>query len=96
MAKPLHEQMLDEGAKMAPEPETAEQRTNRGRKRAVGGAVAGGGAAALKFGGLTKLAAFLFVFHGFAVGWIGGWLAIVLILAVSFGLHYLRATRSDR
>ena len=92
--KPRHEEMLEQGAREAPEPETAEQRSRRLGWRSGAGIAAGGGAAALKFGGLTKLLLWLFVWHGVVNAWrIGSWIGFAVVLAVVGILLALRARR---
>jgi hypothetical protein len=77
-----HEDMLAQGAREAPEPETAEERSKRlGIGTAAGGAVAGG-AALVKFAGLWKVVLWLVAWHGVVDAWrIGGWIAIGLLAA---------------
>jgi hypothetical protein len=92
--KPLHEEMLEQGARQAPEPETAEQRSHRLGWKSGAGVAAGGGLAAAKFGGLTKLLLWLFVWHGVVNGWrIGSWVGFAIVLAVIAFLLVLRARR---
>ena len=81
-----HDDLLAQGAREAPEPETAEQRSKRlGMGAAAGGAVAVG-AAALKFGGVWKFLLWLLAIHSISDGWrIGGWIAVAVVL-VGLGL----------
>ncbi len=92
MAK--HDELLEQGPRQAPEPETAEERTKRlGVGTAAGGAVAAGAALA-KFGGLAKLFFWLFAWHGVLDAWrLGGWIAVVALLA---GVVLFVALRSRR
>jgi hypothetical protein len=90
--KPAHDDLLEEGPREAPEPETAEQRG----KRLAGGGLAGGavaiGAGAAKFGGLAKLVIFLFAWHGAVDVWrLAGWLGVALVLAA--GIVFLVVAR---
>src|SRR5271154_1911867 len=58
-----HEDLLAQGPREAPEPLTAEERTFRNGRRALGGGVLGGGAAAAELGavaGLGKVFIWLF------------------------------------
>jgi hypothetical protein len=95
MAK--HDELLDQGPREAPEPETAEQRSKRlGVGTAAGGVVAAGAAAA-KFGGLAKLFIWLFAWNGFVDAWrLGGWIAIAVLLAAIALFFVLRARRASR
>jgi hypothetical protein len=61
MAK--HDELLGEGPRTAPEPETAEQRSPLRRRGALGG-LAAGGAVAFKLGAFTKVVLWLAVWHG--------------------------------
>jgi hypothetical protein len=93
--KPLHEEMLEQGARQASEPETAEQRSRRLGWGSGVGVAAGAGAAALKFGGLTKLLLWLVVWHGVVNGWrIGSWIGIAIVLATVGIVLALRARRA--
>ena len=55
-----HDDLLQQGPREAPEPETAEQRSKRLGVGTAAGGVAAAGVAAAKFGGLAKLFLFLF------------------------------------
>jgi hypothetical protein len=61
MAK--HDELLGEGPRTAPEPETAEERSHLRKRGALGG-LAAGGAVAFKLGAFTKLFIWLAVWHG--------------------------------
>jgi hypothetical protein len=80
-----HDELLAQGPREAPEPETAEERTARRGPRAVGGGILGGGAAAAKLGaiaGLGKVFIWLFAWDGIVdAGRIFGWLGIVVVVA---------------
>ena len=80
MAK--HDELLEQGPRQAPEPETAEQRTKRAGWGAAGGGILGGGIAAAKLGGLSKLFIWLFAFHAFNLWRLGSWIALAVVLAV--------------
>jgi hypothetical protein len=90
MAK--HDDMLEQGPRDAPEPETAEQRSKRvGLGGAAGGIVAGGAAAA-KLGVLTKVLVWYFAWHGAVSAWrIGGWIGLAVVLAAIALFVVLRA-----
>ena len=92
MAK--HDELLEQGPRQAPEPETAEQRSKRLGIRTAAGGVAAGGVAAAKFGGLAKLFIWLFAWNGFVDAWrLGGWIAIAAILGAIALFLVLRARR---
>jgi hypothetical protein len=88
-----HDDLLEQGAQEAPEPETAEERSSRlGMKTAAGGVVAGGAALA-KIGVLGKFFFWLFAWNGVSSLWrIGGWIAIA-ILAAGVSLYLVLRSR---
>jgi hypothetical protein len=97
MAK--HDDLLEQGPKEAPEPETAEERSNRmGMKTAAGGVV-GGGAVLAKvgaIGGLGKVFIWLFAWNGVHSLWrLGGWAAIALLAAAVTVFFVLRSRRQQ-
>jgi hypothetical protein len=80
--KPAHDDLLQEGPRQAPEPETAEQRSKRLAGRGLAGGAIATGAAAAKFGGLAKLVVFLFAWHGAVDVWrLAGWVGVALVIA---------------
>jgi hypothetical protein len=91
-----HDELLEQGPQEAPEPETAEERSKRTGWGAAGGGILGGGVAAVKFGGLTKILFWLVAFRAIDNGWrIGAWAGVAIVLAavVAFALiHSRRAT----
>ena len=93
MAK--HDELLELGAREAPEPETAEERSSRlGMKTAAGGVVAGGVALA-KFGGLAKIFLWIFAWNGVHDAWrLGGWIGIGLVAAAVAVYFFVRARRA--
>jgi hypothetical protein len=96
MAK--HDDLLEQGPREAPEPETAEERSNRTGLKSAGGVVAGGGAVAAKvgaLGGFGKLFVWLFAWNSVRAGWrIGGWIGLAVVLS-SIGVYvYLRRRRT--
>jgi len=77
-----HDDLLQQGPREAPEPETAEERSHRLGMKSAGGVVAGGGIAAAKIGGLGKLFLWLFAWNGVSNAWrLGGWIGIALVAA---------------
>jgi hypothetical protein len=84
MAK--HDDLLDQGPREAPEPETAEERSKKLGLKTAGGAVVGGGAVAAKagaIGGLGKLFIWLFAWNGVSTAIrIGGWVGILVVIAI--------------
>ena len=98
MAK--HEELLSEGPRTAPEPETAEERSH-GHRRGILGGLLGGGAVALKLGAFTKLLIWLAVWNGATsllryAGWPGLVIGAVAIVAVTVfvGLSRRRTKRA--
>jgi NO-binding membrane sensor protein with MHYT domain len=88
-----HDQLLEQGPRQAPEPETAEERSSRLGMKSAGGVVVGGGIAAAKFGGLAKLFLWLFAWNGVRDAWrIGGWIAIA-VLAAAVTLYFVVRSR---
>ena len=89
-----HDDLLSQGPREAPEPETAEQRSSRLGKRGLAGGVVGGGAAAAKLGalgGLTKVFVWLFAWHGIVdAGHVFGWIGVVAVVAGILGVIALR------
>jgi hypothetical protein len=87
-----HEDMLEQGPREAPEPETAEQRSKRVGLGGAAGGVLAGGAAAAKLGVLTKVFIGYFAWHGAISAWrIGGWIGLALALAAIVLFVVLRA-----
>jgi hypothetical protein len=92
-----HDELLEEGAREAPEPESAEEKSRKLGLKTAGGAVAGGGAVAAKagaIGGLGKLFFWLFAWNGVSTALrIGGWIGIALAVALVAGLILYRRSR---
>ena len=79
---PKHDDLLDEGPREAPEPETAEQRSQKLGLKTAGGAVAGGGIAAAKVGAIGGIGKF-FLWAALWNGLLrGGWIALVVVAAL--------------
>ena len=83
---PRHDDLLDQGPREAPEPETAEQRSQKLGLKSAGGVVAGGGVVAAKagaIGGLGKLFIWMFAWNGVSTALrIGGWIGLLVVLAI--------------
>jgi hypothetical protein len=82
----LHDELLKQGPREAPEPETAEERSKRMGLKSAGGGVAAGGLGLAKAGLLGKLLFWLFLWNGVSTAArIGGWIGILLIAAIVVG-----------
>ena len=94
-----HDDLLQQGPREAPEPETAEEKSRKLGLKTAGGAVAGGGVVAAKvgaIGGLGKFFAWIVLWNGVSTaGRIGGWIGIALVLALIGGFVYYRRHRSE-
>jgi hypothetical protein len=89
-----HDDLLNQGPREAPEPETAEERSKKLGLKSAGGVVAGGGIAAAKVGVLGKFFVWLFLWNGISsAARIGGWIGIALVLALVVGFIVWRKTR---
>jgi hypothetical protein len=88
---PLHDDLLKQGPRKAPEPETAEQRSKRMGLRTAGGGVAAGGIGLAKAGLLGKFFLWFLLWHGaLTAARIGGWIGIGLALALVGGFVLYR------
>ena len=82
----MDDELLKQGPREAPEPETAEERSRRTGLKAAGGGVAAGGIGLAKAGILGKVFLWLFVWNGVSTALrIGGWIGILLIVAIVGG-----------
>ena len=91
-----HDDLLQQGPREAPEPETAEQRTKRLGGAAAGG-IAAGGLALAKLGFLAKFLIWIFAWHGAVDLWrVGGWIAVVAVLGAITIFLVLRSRREAR
>jgi len=94
MAK--HDDLLDQGPREAPEPETAEQRSRRTGLKTAGGGVAAGGIGLAKAGLLGKFFIYLFVWNGVSSAWrIGGWIGIAVVAALITAYFVFRSRRQE-
>ena len=92
----MDDELLKQGPREAPEPETAEERSHRtGLTKAAGGGVAAGGIGLAKAGILGKVFLWLFVWNGVSTALrIGGWIGILLIAAIVGGTILYRRTHA--
>ena len=82
----MDDELLKQGPREAPEPETAEERSRRTGLKTAGGGVAAGGIGLAKAGVLGKVFLWLFVWNGVSTALrIGGWIGILLIAAIVGG-----------
>ncbi|HEU5476512.1 MAG TPA: hypothetical protein VFU64_01635 [Gaiellaceae bacterium] len=93
----MDEELLEQGPREAPEPETAEERSRRtGLTKAAGGGVAAGGIGLAKAGLLGKFFLWWFAWNGAIDAWrIGGWIGLALVLAAVGAWVALRHRRSE-
>ena len=82
----MKDDLLKQGPREAPEPETAEERSSRMGMKTAGGGIAAGGIGLAKAGFLGKFLIYLFLWNGVRTAWLlGGWLAIALVAAAVIG-----------
>ena len=94
MAK--HDDLLQQGPREAPEPETAEQRSKRLGVGTAAGGVAAGGVALAKGGLLGKFILWFVAWRGAEQLWrIGGWIALAVAAAVVAAYLVVRARRAS-
>jgi hypothetical protein len=93
---PKHDDLLNEGAREAPEPETAEERSSRLGMKTAGGGVVAGVLGLAKAGVLGKLFLYLFAWNGVSTLWrVGGWIAIAVVAAL-VALYLVIRSRRER
>ena len=93
MAK--HDELLEQGPREAPEPETAEQRSKRLTAGRAAGGIAAVGVALAKLGVLGKFFLWIVAWHGIVDLWrLGGWLAVLAVAVGITAFFVLRARRS--
>ena len=88
----MDDELLEQGPREAPEPETAEERSRRtGLTKTAGGGLAAGGIGLAKASLLGKVFLWLFVWNGVSSALrIGGWIGILLIAAIVGGAIWYR------
>jgi hypothetical protein len=90
----VNEELLKQGPREAPEPETAEERSRRAGWKSAGGGVAAGGIGLAKLGVLGKVFLWWFAWNGAVDAWrIGGWIGLALVVAAITAYVVLRARR---
>jgi hypothetical protein len=89
-----HDELLQQGPREAPDPETAEERSKRLGVGTAAGGIAAGGVALAKVGVLGKFFLWIIAWHGAIDLWrIGGWIAISVGAAVLAVYLIVRARR---
>jgi hypothetical protein len=90
----MKDDLLKQGPREAPEPETAEQRSRRMGMKGAGGGVAAGGIGLAKAGLLGKFFIYLFLWNGVRTVWlVGGWIAILVLAAIVAAVVVARRSR---
>ena len=93
----MNEDLLKQGPREAPEPETAEERSRRLGMKTAGGGIAAGGIGLAKAGLLGKFFLWWFAWNGAVDAWrLGGWIGLALILAAIGVYVYVRLERNAR
>jgi len=91
-----HDDLLQQGPREAPEPETVEQQSRKRGLKAAGGGVAAGGLALAKVGVLGKVFIWFFAYRGIVDAWrIGGWIAAAVVVAAIAVVLVLRSRRAS-
>jgi len=90
----MKDELLKQGPREAPEPETAEERSKKLGLKTAGGGVAAGGIGLAKLGLLGKFFVWWFAWNGAVDAWrIGGWIAVAAVVAAIAVYAVLRARR---
>lgn len=90
----LHDDLLKQGPREAPEPETAEERSKRVGLKTAGGGVAAGGIGLAKAGLLGKFFLWFLIWHGaVTAARLGGLIGLLLVLAAFAGFALYRWQR---
>ncbi len=91
----MKDDLLKQGPREAPEPETAEEKSKKLGLKTAGGGVAAGGIGLAKAGVLGKAFLWLFVWNGVSsAARIGGWIGIFLVLAIVTTVIVWRRSRA--
>jgi hypothetical protein len=91
-----NEDLLQQGPREAPEPETAEERSKKLGLKTAGGGVAAGGIGLAKAGILGKTLLWLFAWNGVSTAWrIGGWVGLAVGAAIVITYVVLRRRRVE-
>jgi hypothetical protein len=91
----MKDDLLKQGPREAPEPETAEERSKRTGLKTAGGGVAAGGIGLAKAGLLGKFFVYLFLWNGVSTALrIGGWIGILLVAAIVTVFFVWRRSRA--
>jgi len=91
----MKDDLLKQGPREAPEPETAEEKSKKLGLKTAGGGVAAGGIGLAKAGLLGKFFIYLFLWNGVSTAArIGGWVGILVIAALITGFVVWRKSRS--
>lgn len=93
----MNNDLLEQGPREAPEPETAEERSRRtGLTRTAGGGLAAGGIGLAKAGVLGKFFLWWFAWNGAIDAWrIGGWIGAALVAAAIAAYVIYRRRRQE-
>lgn len=88
---PHHEELLRQGPREAPEPETAEERSRRLGFKTAGTGVAAGGIGLAKMGLLGKIFVWFFLWHGaVTAARLGGWIGLLVLASLAAGFFLYR------
>ncbi|HEX3224664.1 MAG TPA: hypothetical protein VHQ89_01080 [Gaiellaceae bacterium] len=91
-----NDELLEQGPREAPEPETAEERSRKLGLKTAGGGVAAGGIGLAKAGILGKTLLWLFAWNGVSTAWrIGGWIGLAVAAAIVVTYVVLRKRRAE-
>ena len=91
----MKDDLLKQGPREAPEPETAEEKSKKLCLKTAGGGVAAGGIGLAKAGILGKVFIWLFVWNGVSSALrIGGWIGILLVIGIVTTVVVWRRSRA--